>query len=292
MKQKVQLPLNPDMERVFKYFDLLKYVDDTTKKKMASSWGKIDSLDNQFLSEMFISKKLKVPLDDIGYIYNYFKFIYRVKNSDFNLEANKVEKATRELWPFFQLMRYHRGLTRISIVREFDNKTEPRPRPVKITSEYALKLFYNIFEHAIMTQSGMVHARKYLLELEENNLLNKNSRKKIDLVGSVLKQSVTMFKNYLVAETSLEVGDDKPKSAHSIIGEILAHIGFIDVYDEEVFENNKADDEKENNYTSESAYYNSKGRDYDFEIQKTKTMSLEEDRFLPHYFIFLNDSLI
>jgi hypothetical protein len=290
MEKEIQVPINPNKVRIYEYFPYLSCVDEETKVKMAASWEKIDSSDNNFLFELFKSRKLTIHLDDIGYIYNYLKFIYRVKNSDFNLEAIKVEKATKELWPFFQMMKYHRGLSRISIVREFDDKTEPRPQPVKISSEYALKLFYNIFEYAISNQKGMVYAKNYLLELQENNILNKKSRNKIDHVGSVLKQSVTMFRNYL--EATLEVKDNKPKSVHSIIGEILARIGFIDVYDEEVFENNRTEDEKECNYTSASAYYNTKGRDYDFDIQKTKTLTLEEDKFSPHYFIFLNNSLI
>jgi len=292
MEKEIQIPINPDKGRIYNYFPYLFISDEETKVKMAVSWEKIGFSDNKFLFELFKSRNLKIYLDDIGYIYNYLKFIYRVKNSDFNLEAIKVEKATKELWPFFQMMKYHRGLSRISIVQEFDDKTEPRPQPVKIISEYALKLFYNIFEYAIRHQKGMVYAKDYLLELQKNNILNKKSRNNIDHVGSVLKQSVTMFRNYLVAEIKSEVGDDKPKSAHSIIGEILAHIGFIDVYDEEVFENNRTDDEKECNFTSASAYYNTKGRDYDFDKQKTKTMTLEEDRFPPHYFIFLNNSLI
>ncbi len=269
------LAINPDLEKLFVYFPFLIQVKDETKIKM-TAWEKIDNSEYQYLYKVFSSRKLKVKLDDVGFIFNYLKFIYKVSKSSFNTENELLDNGLKELWPFFQMIEQQKKLKRISIQTE-DLKT------VKITSEYALKLFFKIFEHSIKYLSGMSYTKKYLLEIQQNGYLNSILKRrpgnKIDYTETVLKQAVTMFKNYLIAET---VTDGKKRiSNHTIIGEILAHIGFIEVYD---------DDMKE--YLTAAEYYNKMASYRDLEKGLKKTSKIKDELFPPHFLIQLNDNLI
>ena len=216
MTTEIQLTLNPNKEKIALYLPFFQVIEREVKIKM-TAWEKINESEYKFLENLFKSRGVKVKLDDVAYIYNYLKFIFKVSKSDFNNENALMDESLKELWPFFQMMERKEKLKRISIQTE-DNKT------VKFISERSLALFYEIFRYSIKELSGMRKAKKYLLQLKKqghlNDILKRRSGNKIDYTKTVLKQSVTMFKNYLEKETVTD--GNKPISKHTIIGEILA----------------------------------------------------------------------
>lgn len=275
MKTELQLTLNPDKEKIALFFPFFKEISDKSKVKI-TAWEKIDNSDFQFLYELFLSKGLKVKLDDIGYIFNYLRFIYRVSKSNFNTENEIMDNSLKELWPFFQMIEQQKRLRRISIQTEtYDN--------IKITSEYTLKLFFKIFEHSVRSYSGMILAKNHLLEMEQNgyldSLLKRRSGNKINYTETVLKQSVTMFKNYLKENTYSN--SKKKVSMYTIIGKILVHIGFIEDFTYYMDE-----------YLSPTDYYNKKARVRDIDITLKKTSRIKDELFPPHFLIELHDNLI
>ncbi|UBM62785.1 hypothetical protein LA303_02110 [Candidatus Sulfidibacterium hydrothermale] len=299
----VKISIQPDMGNIYKFFpcflNAIEYIrektnDDEANKfqaKMARSWGQIDSSEYEFLSKLFTSRKIKVSLDDVGYIYNYLKFIYRVKNSTFNDENEELDKSLKELWSFFQIMEKQKEIIRISIqTKDYETiKTQTEEKIIETTKNIRLKskksldFFDEIFRYSIKHLSGMVYTKNYLLAMQYygylDSILKKRPGNKIDYAGTVLIQAVTSFKNYLNDKMVVEE-ESKHKSKYTIIGEILEHIGFIKSYFEQ------------ENYMSPAEYHLNKAKNSDYDEVRTTRAKIEEERFIPEYFILLNNSLI
>ncbi len=297
MATDISLPINPNLIKLADCFPFLINVDGILKREM-TAWEKIDNSDFQFLSNLLKSKGIKVNLDDVCFVFNYFKFIYRVSKSDFNKGTEMEDKYLKELWPFFQLLKQKEKLKKISfqmkcdeLVSEDENfpdetKIVPKTKTIKFTTEYSIQLFLDIFEHSIKPgygQSGMIHAKTYLTNMERigklDSILKKRPGNKTNYTQTIIKQTVTMFKYYL--KKNADFTKNEENSIYAVIGKILAHIGLIPPYSE--------DSDK---YNSAADYYGKKTIYLDLDHSLTKTTKIADELFYPVHFIFLNKNLI
>ncbi len=275
MKSETLLTLTPDKEKIALFFPHLKEIRKESKVKI-TAWEKIDHSNFYFLFKLFSSRGLKVKLDDVGFIFNYLSFIHRVSKSSFNTENEQMDNSLKELWPFFQMIEQQKKLRRFSIQTEsYEN--------IKITSDYALKLFFEIFEHSVKTILGMKYAKIHLLEMQQqgylHSLLKRRPGNRMNYTENVLKQTVTMFKNYLINCTYSN--SKEHVSMYTIIGQLLMRIGFIEEYTDNM-----------NEYLSANEYYNKKARDHDMDIVLKKTSKIKDELFPPKFLIDLNNELI
>ncbi len=284
MEQNTRLSISPDMRRVYKYFYFLPLVDNDTKTRINASWGKIDSSDYYFLHTMFSSRKLKVNLDDVAFLYNYLKFIQRVKdkNPSFNLEGTKVEESEKELWPFFQMMEKSDSMQRISFVLENKDEVNAPHKPIKIKSEYALKLIHLILKKSIIQDTGMQYLQNNLLAMKKNgsldDFLKKRSGNRIDYTESVMRFFVTSLKKYFMTEVKAA---GKRRVPYNILtGEILNRIGHLEEFKDDGRYNNLED------------YYSKKVNSQNLDTIISKESKMIDDLFPPHFLIYFNRRLI
>lgn len=278
MSQDKILTICPKKQNIYKGFWFLPLLDGDTRTKI-STWEKITESDYQFLRDVLVKRKMKACLDDVSYIFNYFKFLKTVSVNGFSSECDDFDEAAKQLWSLIQLLKNNKQLYKIS----FQVKGESRI--VEISSDKLLLSFIEVFKGAFQRFNYWKITKQYLEYLEDfedKNLIQSfikgRTGNKPDCVNTVLQQSVTMFKAYLLEFAKDE--NKKPISVYTIIGEVLEKVELIDTY------------ASQPHYKTQTEYYRKKAYDLDMNNALKKTQNLLGEMFPPHFLIKLNEKLI
>ena len=273
MNKATPLSINPNKTRIYKHFPFFLDLDDKTNNKI-NAWNKIDKADFDFLTDVFTKRKMKIDLNDVSFIFNYFMFLFDVSKTKFHEECDLLDKMVKELWPLIDEINNKKPLLQVS----FQTKDYPN---IKIVSDPALKSLEKILKDAFYEEPFWQTTFIYLKYLKETNeldsFLKKKPGNKINCTETVIKQSATLFKKYLIDNCVRE--DKKYTSYHSVIGEIFEYIGLIEPLNENLIR-------------KKSEYYITKAQYLDLDLVAKRTSNTMNDLFPPHFLIILNETLI
>ncbi len=260
------IELKPDYDKINKWFFPFKLLSEKTRK-LINVWEKIDNESYNFIEQIFFNKRT-VNLDDIGFIFNYFRFLGLIHQEEFNSEAEQLNNAASQLWPLFKALNERKQLLNVSMQFKGD------PGKVEVTSEKLLIMFEHIFELSLWNYKGWTMTYNYLTYLEQSgqlqSFIHKRRGAKTNYFKTVVQQSITMFKGYL---NEYSVSQNKNSSVHTIIGMILNENGLINRTQDNSF------------YNSDLKYYNKKAFDLDVDNASKKNAHLLEEMFPPHFLI-------
>jgi len=277
MSQDNILSINPNKQKIYKWFFPLPLLDDETKIKI-SAWEKIPESDYQFLKDIFLKRNMKVSLDDVSFIFNYFKFLKTVPVNEFNSDCENLDKALIQMWPLIQALKNDKQFLRIFIQLNVNGV----PEDIEISSDKLLLTFTEVFKGALRSDKFWKRIQQQLSYYEETNQIQSfikgRTGNRINYVKTVIQQSVTMLKGYLKEFDIVE--NTRPHSVHTIIGEILEKVGIIDTY------------ANQTHYKTESEYLRKKAYDLDMDNACGRTPNLFDEMFPPHFLIQLNKDII